>query len=86
LVLFGAIPGQETGNVDLVRETGAGVWAPSPSAVTQALQQWFVAPSADAMRAQAAAAALAAAKPNAADAIVDRVLALAAQRRRRDAA
>jgi 1,2-diacylglycerol 3-beta-galactosyltransferase len=41
LVLFGAIPGQEAGNVRLVVETGAGVWAPGPRAVVRALDSWL---------------------------------------------
>ena len=78
LVLYGAIPGQETGNVDYVRASGGGVWAPSPAAVVAALAQWFVAPDASIVRARVARAARAAAKPSAADDIVARVLALAA--------
>ncbi len=37
LVLWGAIPAQETPNVRLVVEVGAGVWAPGPRRVVQAV-------------------------------------------------
>ncbi len=77
LVLYAAIPGQESGNVQLVCESGAGVWAPSASAVTNALRAWFVGTSAESMRMQAARAALAAARPTAATDIAQRILALA---------
>jgi 1,2-diacylglycerol 3-beta-galactosyltransferase len=41
LILYDAIPGQETGNVDFVVENGAGVFAPSSQAVTDAVWQWL---------------------------------------------
>lgn len=41
LILSDAIPGQETGNVDLVVENDAGVFAPSPEAVAQAVSDWM---------------------------------------------
>jgi 1,2-diacylglycerol 3-beta-galactosyltransferase len=77
LVLYGAIPGQESGNVQLVRESGGGVWAPSAEAVTNALRAWFVGDEATTQRARAAQAALAAARPFAADEIAERIVALA---------
>ena len=77
LVLYGAIPGQESGNVQLVRESGGGVWAPSAEAVTNALRAWFVGDDATTQRARAAQAALAAARPFAADDIAERIVALA---------
>lgn len=41
VILYDAIPGQETGNVDFVVENGAGVFAPTPQAVTQAVSEWL---------------------------------------------
>jgi 1,2-diacylglycerol 3-beta-galactosyltransferase len=40
-ILYDAIPGQETGNVDFVVENEAGVFAPSAQAVTTALREWL---------------------------------------------
>jgi 1,2-diacylglycerol 3-beta-galactosyltransferase len=79
LVLCGAIPGQESGNVQLVCDAGAGVWAPSAGAVTAALRAWFVGRAAERTRSAAAACALRAARPRAAAEIAEHVLALAAQ-------
>jgi 1,2-diacylglycerol 3-beta-galactosyltransferase len=42
MILSGAIPGQEIGNVEFVTRGRAGVWAPSPLAVTAALHAWLV--------------------------------------------
>jgi len=81
LVLTGAVPGQETGNIKLVCEGGAGLWAPSGEQVCRALRAWLVgADSADA-RANAAFAALRLARPHAARDIARRVLELARQPR-----
>jgi 1,2-diacylglycerol 3-beta-galactosyltransferase len=77
LILSGAIPGQETGNVHWVVEAGAGVWAPSPAAVASAVQEWTVGPAAAALRARAADAARVLGRPDAAREIALRVLALA---------
>lgn len=41
IILYSRIPGQEAGNVALVVEEGAGVWAPSPARVVEALRQWL---------------------------------------------
>jgi 1,2-diacylglycerol 3-beta-galactosyltransferase len=41
LILFDAIPGQETGNVDWVIDNRAGVFAPSPREVADAAQAWL---------------------------------------------
>jgi len=41
MILYDAIPGQETGNVDYVVENNAGVFAPSPRAVAENVQQWL---------------------------------------------
>jgi 1,2-diacylglycerol 3-beta-galactosyltransferase len=82
LVLSGAIPGQETGNVEHVVANGAGVWAPSPALVVDAVRDWCTGESALVSRQRAAAAALALGRPSAADDIARRVLTLAEQHRR----
>jgi 1,2-diacylglycerol 3-beta-galactosyltransferase len=41
MILYDAIPGQETGNVDYVVENNAGVFAPSPREVADALESWL---------------------------------------------
>jgi 1,2-diacylglycerol 3-beta-galactosyltransferase len=41
LILYDAIPGQETGNVEYVVENHAGVFAPSPRAVADNVQEWL---------------------------------------------
>jgi 1,2-diacylglycerol 3-beta-galactosyltransferase len=41
LVLFDAIPGQETGNVDFVVENNAGAFAPNPRAVADTVESWL---------------------------------------------
>jgi 1,2-diacylglycerol 3-beta-galactosyltransferase len=41
MILSDAIPGQETGNVEFVLENNAGVYAPNPSAVADAVRQWL---------------------------------------------
>jgi 1,2-diacylglycerol 3-beta-galactosyltransferase len=41
LVLYARLPGQEDGNVDYVVDHGAGVWAPRPEAVVEALRHWL---------------------------------------------
>lgn len=66
LVLSGAIPGQETGNVSYVTSAGAGVWAPSPIAVTAALHAWLVGRDAPAALRRASTAAMKLARPGAA--------------------
>lgn len=77
LVLYGAIPGQETGNIAFVTNGRAGVWAPSPLAVTAALQAWLIGRDAPAALRRAAHAALRLGRPNAAQDIAMRVLHLA---------
>ncbi|MBY0490762.1 MAG: hypothetical protein K2R93_13045 [Gemmatimonadaceae bacterium] len=77
VVLFGAIPGQETGNVDFVVNAGAGVWAPRVDQVVQTLTHWMIGEDGRGAWARASAAALAAARPQAADAIAAEVLSLA---------
>lgn len=44
LILFSRLPGQEDGNVDFVRETGTGVWAPHPADVVRTLTRWMTHP------------------------------------------
>lgn len=86
LILFGAIPGQEVGNVHWVVEAGAGVWAPSPAAVAAAVREWTAGPAAAALRGRAADAARSLGRPHAAREIAVRVLALSDDARaRRDA-
>ncbi len=41
LILFDAIPGQETGNVDYVVDNHAGIFAPSPREVADAAESWL---------------------------------------------
>ncbi len=63
MVLYSRLPGQEDGNVTYVVSEGAGVWAPHPELVALALQNWLEHPE---LRAQAAAASLRLARPQAA--------------------
>jgi 1,2-diacylglycerol 3-beta-galactosyltransferase len=41
VILYDAIPGQETGNVQFVVENRIGVFAPNPRAVTEAVTAWL---------------------------------------------
>lgn len=66
LILSSAIPGQETGNIEYVMRGRAGVWAPSPLAVTVALHAWLVGRDAPAALHRAAQSARAMARPRAA--------------------
>jgi 1,2-diacylglycerol 3-beta-galactosyltransferase len=77
MVLFGAIPGQETGNIEFVTRGRAGVWAPSALAVTAALHAWLVGRDAPAALRRAAVGALRLARPDAATDIALRVLTIA---------
>ena len=63
LVLYSRLPGQEDGNVTYVEELQAGVWAPHPREVVEALRTWVDDPVA---RAAASAASAKAARPHAA--------------------
>ncbi len=63
LVLYARLPGQEDGNVTYVEELKAGVWAPRPREVVDALRRWVDSPEA---RLAAAEASRRAAKPDAA--------------------
>ena len=66
LVLYARLPGQEDGNVSYVVNERAGVWAPRPREVVEAVRRWVEDPEA---RAKAAAASRRVAKPDAARAI-----------------
>lgn len=79
MILSGAIPGQETGNVEFVTRGRAGVWAPSPLAVTAALHAWLIGRDAPAALRRASGAALRLALPNAAHDIAHEVLTVAAR-------
>lgn len=79
MVLFGAIPGQETGNVEHVTQAGAGVWAPSPEAVVTALAAWLDRRDGPAALRRASRAALRLARPHAARDIAGLVLAMASR-------
>lgn len=63
LVLYARLPGQEDGNVTYVEELQAGVWAPHPREVVEALRTWVDDPVARAAASQASAKA---ARPQAA--------------------
>lgn len=63
LLLYSRMPGQEDGNVAYVMEEGAGIWAPQPHLVVQALRDWLYSPE---KLAEAGKAALRLAKPEAA--------------------
>lgn len=41
ILLSGAIPGQEYGNIELVLNAGAGVWAPQPELAASLIGSWF---------------------------------------------
>lgn len=46
IIMYARLPGQEDGNVAFVRETGSGVWAPTPQRVVATLRQWIQNPGA----------------------------------------
>ncbi len=79
LVLFDAIPGQETGNVRHVTDTCAGVWAPTPQAVVTALAAWLDPRDGPAALRRAAVRALRLGRPHAAHDVAAHVLALEAR-------
>lgn len=41
VILYDAIPGQETGNIDFVVRSNAGIFAPTARAVTEAVASWL---------------------------------------------
>ena len=63
LILYSRMPGQEDGNVAYVIEEGAGIWAPQPKLVVEALRDWLYHPE---KRIDAGKAAHRLAKPDAA--------------------
>lgn len=77
MVLYGAIPGQETGNIRFVEEGGAGMLASGTSEVVDALRAWLVGDGAHERREAAAAAALRLGRPRTALDIAVRILGLA---------
>jgi 1,2-diacylglycerol 3-beta-galactosyltransferase len=66
IILYSRINGQEEGNVDYVVDYGAGVWAPRPDRVVDALDCWLKEPK---ERERAAQACLSLARPKAAQQI-----------------
>jgi 1,2-diacylglycerol 3-beta-galactosyltransferase len=71
LILNGAIPGQEEGNVRLVVQGGAGVWSPDPAQTAELVARWTGAES-DALE-RMAACSRALARPRAAADVADEV-------------
>lgn len=69
-VLYGAIPGQEWGNVTLVRKHGAGIWEPGPRQSAEAILSLLASPP---KRAQMAQQAASLATPEAAGRIAERL-------------
>ena len=63
LVLYARLPGQEDGNVSYVVQEKAGIWAPRPREVIDAVRHWIEVPEA---RQQAAEASRRMARPEAA--------------------
>jgi 1,2-diacylglycerol 3-beta-galactosyltransferase len=63
MVLYSRLPGQEDGNISYIVSEGAGVWAPQPEQLVQALRSWLSNPF---QHAQAVAACKRLARPQAA--------------------
>lgn len=61
IILYAKLPGQEDGNVTYVRETGTGVWAPTPQRVISTLKTWIEQPQ---MREKVVKACQKAARPD----------------------
>ena len=70
LVLYTALPGQETGNVTHVVEHGAGVWAPTPSQAAHAVRELLAHPD---RRREMAARSRSLALPRAAESIAQQL-------------
>jgi len=79
MILYDAIPGQETGNVDYVVDNEAGVYAPNPREVGEAVSAWL-SQGADELR-RLSQNARRIARPNAVFDIADEVWAYAQQPR-----
>jgi 1,2-diacylglycerol 3-beta-galactosyltransferase len=75
LILVGAVPGQEEGNVRLVIEGGAGVWAPNPAQAAAVVARWTHSES-DVLQ-PLANRSRALARPDAAAAVADQIWQLA---------
>jgi 1,2-diacylglycerol 3-beta-galactosyltransferase len=71
IVLSGALPGQEDGNVKFIVEGGAGLWAPSADKVVKAVRCLISDPK---TLGDAASAARRLARPKAAFEIADEIL------------
>lgn len=71
LLLSDAVPGQEEGNVRLVVEGGAGVWAPAPEDAAALVRRWM--DREDGALARMAACSRALARPDAAHAVAQEV-------------
>lgn len=72
LVLCDALPGQESGNVRYITESGAGVWSPGPVGVLTTVVSWMTKGSTEFAKCREAARRLG--KPRAAYSVVDRIL------------
>lgn len=46
MILYSRLPGQEEGNVAYLTQSGAGIWAPKPRQIVQAIRQWIENPAA----------------------------------------
>lgn len=79
LVLSSAIPGQEEGNVRYVVSEGAGLWAPGPAKVVEAVRTWLADETGEALR-QAAANSRRLAYPHAASDIASEIAQFAGMR------
>ena len=71
LILSDAVPGQEEGNVRLVVEGGAGVWAPEPRDAAALVRRWRDEDAGALARMAACSRALA--RPEAADAVAEEI-------------
>jgi 1,2-diacylglycerol 3-beta-galactosyltransferase len=71
LILNGSVPGQEDGNIRMVVEGGAGIWAPDPSRAAAAVAQCL--DSEQGRLAHMVARSRALARPGAADTVADHV-------------
>ena len=71
LILSGAIPGQEEGNVRLAVDGGAGVWAPVPREAAALVARWLSAE--DDTLARMAACSRGLARPHAAAAVAEEI-------------